>query len=337
MISSLRRSVLAATIATLGTATFADTVNIYSYRQPELIEPILAEFTAQTGIEANVAFLKKGVVERLLAEGKRSPADLVLTVDIAQLSSVIDAGVTQPINSDLVEEQVPAEFRDPEGNWVGLSARARIIYASKDRVIDGEVTTYEDLTSDAWKGRICTRSGTHEYNLALTSAIVSRHGADYATNWLVGVKDNLARKPQGNDRAQIKAIFAGECDISIGNMYYMGLMMDNPEQQAWADSVKLVFPKFEDGGTHLNVSGIAMTAAAPNKDNAVKLVEFLVSGQGQALYADLNDEYPINSSVPVSDRVASWGTFTPDDTPLLDLANNRSEALRLVEIVGFDE
>lgn len=337
MTTSIRAAAVAVAASFFASSALADEVNIYSYRQPELIEPILAEFTAETGIDVNVAFLKKGVVERLVAEGKRSPADLVLTVDIAQLASVIDAGVTQPIASDMVTASVPAEFRDPDGNWVGLSARARIIYASKDRVADGEVTTYEDLTSDAWKGRICTRSGTHEYNLALTSAVVSRYDTEYATGWLEGVKANLARKPQGNDRAQIKAIFAGECDISIGNMYYMGLMMDNPEQTAWADSVRLVFPKFEDGGTHLNVSGIAMTSAAPNKDNAVKLIEFLVSAKGQALYAELNDEYPINPSVPVSERVASWGSFTPDNTPLLDLALNRATALRLVETVGFDE
>lgn len=337
MTFSVRTAALAAAIAVLVSPASAQEVNIYSYRQPELIEPILAEFTAATGIEVNIAFLKKGVVERLVAEGKRSPADLVLTVDIAQLANVINAGVTQPILSESVVKNIPDAFRDPDNNWVGLSARARIIYASKDRVAEGEVTSYEDLASDKWRGRICTRSGTHEYNLALTSAVLSRHGIDEARNWLLGVKANLARKPQGNDRAQIKAIFAGQCDISIGNMYYMGLMMDDPEQKAWADSVKLVFPKFENGGTHLNVSGIAMTAAAPNKANAIKLVEFLVSDKGQELYAELNDEYPINPDVAVSTRVANWGAFTPDNTPLLDLALNRAEALRLAESVGFDE
>ncbi len=333
----IRAALITAATALSVQASVAQEVNVYSFRQPELVEPLFNAFTEETGIKVNVAFLKSGVVEKLEAEGKRSPADLVLTVDVSQLDALIKAGVTQAVDSESINANIPEAFRDSDGHWFGLSARARIIYASKDRVAEGEVTTYEDLASDKWKGRICTRSGTHDYNLALISALIARYDVEYAENWLQGVKANLARKPQGNDRAQVKAIYAGECDISIGNMYYMGLMMADPDQKPWADSVRLVFPKFDGGGTHLNVAGVAMTAAAPHRDDALKLMEYLASEKGQKIYAEINNEYPINPDVPASDLVASWGEFTQDNTPLLALATNRAEALRLVERVGFDE
>ncbi len=333
----IRAALITAATALSVQASVAQEVNVYSFRQPELVEPLFNAFTEETGIKVNVAFLKSGVVEKLEAEGKRSPADLVLTVDVSQVDALIKAGVTQAVDSQSINANIPKAFRDSDGHWFGLSARARIIYASKDRVAEGEVTTYEDLASDKWKGRICTRSGTHDYNLALISALIARYDVEYAENWLQGVKANLARKPQGNDRAQVKAIYAGECDISIGNMYYMGLMMADPDQKPWADSVRLVFPKFDGGGTHLNVAGVAMTAAAPHRDDALKLMEYLASEKGQKIYAEINNEYPINPDVPASDLVASWGEFTQDNTPLLALATNRAEALRLVERVGFDE
>ncbi len=333
----IRAALITAATALSVQASVAQEVNVYSFRQPELVEPLFNAFTEETGIKVNVAFLKSGVVEKLEAEGKRSPADLVLTVDVSQLDALIKAGVTQAVDSESINANIPEAFRDSDGHWFGLSARARIIYASKDRVAEGEVTTYEDLASDKWKGRICTRSGTHDYNLALISAVIARYDVEYAENWLQGVKANLARKPQGNDRAQVKAIYAGECDISIGNMYYMGLMMADPDQKPWADSVRLVFPKFDGGGTHLNVAGVAMTAAAPHRDDALKLMEYLASEKGQKIYAEINNEYPINPDVPASDLVASWGEFTQDNTPLLALATNRAEALRLAERVGFDE
>ncbi len=333
----IRAALITAVTALSAQAVVAQEVNVYSYRQPELIEPLLDAFTKETGIRVNVAFLNAGAVEKLQAEGKRTPADLVLTVDIAQTNELVEAGLTQAVASDAISANIPEGFRDPDGHWFGFSARARVIYASKDRVADGEVTTYEDLASDKWKGRICTRSGTHDYNLALISAMIDRHGIEETETWLKGIKANLARKPQGNDRAQVKAIYAGECDISIANSYYMGLMLKEPEQKAWADSVRIVFPEFEDGGTHVNVAGVVMTTAAPHRDDALKLMEFLSSDTGQSLYAEVNNEYPVNPDVPVSDLVASWGEFTPDDTPLLALATNRAEALRLVERVGYDE
>lgn len=333
----IRAALITAVTALSVQSAVAQEVNVYSYRQPELVEPLFDVFTRETGINVNVAFLNKGVVEKLAAEGKRSPADLVLTVDISQLNDLVNAGVTQAVDSDSINRNIPEGFRDPNGHWFGLSARARIVYASRDRVAEGEVTTYEDLSSDKWKGRICTRSGTHDYNLALISAVIARYDVDYAEKWLEGVKSNLARKPQGNDRAQVKAIYAGECDISIGNTYYMGLMLKDPEQKVWADSVRMEFPKFENGGTHMNIAGVTMTAAAPHRADALKLMEFLASDKGQSIYAEVNNEYPVNSDIPASDLIASWGEFTPDNTPLLALATNRAEALRLVERAGFDE
>jgi len=336
MLSS-RVTALALATAALTAPAFAQEVNVYSYRQAELVKPLFDAFTDETGIKVNVQFLNKGMVEKLQAEGKRSPADVVLTVDISRLSGVVEAGVTQPVTSDILSANIPAEFRDPDGKWFAITSRARIVYASKDRVKDGEVTTYEDLADPKWKGRICTRSGTSAYNLALTSAVIANYGEEAAKGWLEGVKANLARKPQGNDRAQVKAIYAGECDISVGNTYYMRAMLADPEQKVWADSVRIVFPKFENGGTHMNVSGIAMTKAAPNRDNALKLMEWLSGDQAQKIYAEANGEYPINPNLSASDLVASWGDFTRDDTSLAEIAALRSKSLKLTEIVAFDE
>lgn len=327
-----------ATLALLTTAlpALADEVNIYSHRQPELIQPLIDAFTAETGITVNVAFVDKGMAERLQAEGDRSPADLVLTVDIARLLQIIEAGVIQPVHSEVLTANIPAEYRDPQDQWFGLTARARIVYASKERVQPGEVTTYEDLASDKWKGRICTRSGMHDYNVALTSAILAHHDAAYTEGWLNGVKANLARKPDGGDRDQVKAIWAGECDIAVGNTYYMGEMLADDEQKAWADSVNVVFPEFEAGGTHMNISGVAMTKSAPNKDAALTFMEWLSSDAAQKIYAETNYEYPVKPGVAQSALVASWGTFTPDALGLADVAAKRAEALKLIETVDFD-
>jgi iron(III) transport system substrate-binding protein len=322
--------------STLAAPAFADEVNIYSYRQPELIKPLTDAFTAQTGVKVNVAFLAKGMIERLAAEGDRSPADLVFTVDIARLSAVVEGGFTAPVESDVLDANVPENLRDPDGHWFGLTTRARIIYASKERVADGEVTTYEDLASPKWEGRICTRSGTNAYNVALTSAVIEHKGMEGAKTWLQGVKNNLARKPQGNDRAQVKAIWSGQCDISVGNTYYMGQMLADEEQQEWADSVRIVFPTFEDGGTHVNVSGVALIKSAPNKNNAIKMMEFLTSPKAQEIYAAANFEYPIAPGTQADPLVQSWGTFTADNVNLMTLAANRPAALKLIEEVDFD-
>ncbi|UFI05160.1 Fe(3+) ABC transporter substrate-binding protein [Roseibium aggregatum] len=319
---------------------FADgEVNIYSYRQPYLIEPLLNAFTKETGIKTNVVFAAEGLGERIAAEGANSPADVLLTVDIGRLDGAKQLGISQPVVSEIVNANVPEEFRDPEGHWIGLTNRARVIYASKERV-DQDSITYEELADPKWKGRLCTRSGQHVYTVGLVASMVAHHGAEETEKWLEGVRDNLARKPAGNDRAQVKAIFAGECDIALGNTYYMGLMQTNekePEQQTWADSVRILFPNTDDRGSHVNVAGVILTKNAPNQDNAVKLIEFLSSDEAQQIYAETNHEYPVKPGVAVSERVASWGEFKKDTLSLADIAKNRKTASELIDEVGFDD
>lgn len=314
----------------------AQEINVYSHRQPELIQPLVDAFTAETGITVNVAFVDKGMAERLVAEGDRSPADLVLTVDIARLMQIVDAGVTQPVQSEVLEANIPETLRDPNDQWFGLTARARIVYAAKDRVDPAEITTYEDLASDKWKGRLCSRSGLNDYNIALLGAVIVHHGEEAATQWAEGVKANLARKPDGGDRDQVKAIAAGECDIAIGNTYYIGQMLADPEQRAAAETVNVTFPVFENGGTHLNISGVAMTKSAPNRENALKFMEWLSSDEAQKIYAETNYEFPVKPGVERSALVQSWGEFTPDPTPLADIAAARATALKIMETVDFD-
>jgi iron(III) transport system substrate-binding protein len=334
---SLRISTLA--VLALGTAALpavADEVNVYSHRQPELIQPLADAFTAETGIDVNIAFVDKGMAERLVAEGSRSPADLVLTVDIARLTQIVEAGVTQAVESDVLNANIPSNFRDTGNEWFGLTSRARIIYASKDRVAPGEITTYEDLASEKWKGRLCSRSGTNDYNVALLGAMIAHHGEAYAKTWADGLKANLARKPAGGDRDQAKAIWAGECDIAIGNTYYMGQMVNDPEQKDWANAVRVDFPVFEGDGTHMNISGVAMTKSAPNKAAALKFMEWLTGDHAQKIYAETNYEFPVKPGVPRSELVQSWGDFTPDSLDLAAVAKERPAALRIMEEINFD-
>ncbi|EYD76237.1 Ferric iron ABC transporter, iron-binding protein [Rubellimicrobium mesophilum DSM 19309] len=332
---TLRTLLLASAASACALPALAD-VNVYTTRQPELIQPVVDAFTAKTGIQVNLAFIEEGIVERLVAEGARSPADLVMTVDIGNLEQIVDAGVIQPVDSEVLKAAIPENLRDPENLWFALTERARIVYASKDRVAPGEVTTYEDLADPKWQGRICTRPGTHNYNLALLSAVIAHHGEDSARQWAEGLRANLARKPQGNDTAQVRAIWAGECDISLGNTYYMGQMLEDPEQAEWANSVRIEFPKFEDGGTHINVSGIAMTKAAPDREEALQLMEFLVSPEAQTVYAEENHEYPVLPGAEIPELVASWGTLDADTLPLDEIAEHRADALRIMEEVNFD-
>ncbi|MDO5631056.1 MAG: Fe(3+) ABC transporter substrate-binding protein [Paracoccus sp. (in: a-proteobacteria)] len=331
----MRSVVLAALIAGTALPALAQELNIYSHRQPMLIDPLLEAFTAETGIKVNSAYINQGMVERLQAEGERSPADIVLTVDIARLGQIKDAGLLQPVE-DAALETIPAGLRDADNEWFGVTTRARIVYASKDRVADGEVTTYEDLADPKWKGRICSRTFGNDYNIALTAAYLAHHGEEATREWLTALRANLAKKPEGNDRAQVKSIWAGECDISIGNTYYMGVMLNDPEQKEWAESVRIVFPTFEDGGTHVNVSGVGMTKAAPNREAALQFMQFLVSPEAQRIYAESNNEFPVIDGVPRSELVASWGEFTPDALALPEVSDLRPAALKLIEEVNFD-
>ncbi|CAH0534383.1 Iron uptake protein A1 [Vibrio stylophorae] len=312
-------------------------VNVYSYRQPFLVEPLFDKFTEQTGIKVNVLFAKKGLAERLASEGEYSPADVILTVDISRLTNLVDKGLVQPIDIAEVDENIPAKYRDKENQWVGLTLRARGVYSSRDRV--GRLPAdfdYFDLADPQWKGRICTRSGKHPYNVSLVAAMIAEHGEAATKTWLEGLKANLARKPQGNDRAQVKAISEGLCDLSLGNSYYLGKMLNDESQKAWADAVYLNFPGQQAQGTHVNVSGVALAKYAPNKANAEQLIAFLTGDVAQHMYSEVNYEHPIKVGVQPSELVQSWGEFKIDSLPLPQIAAHYGDAIRLLDEVQFD-
>ena len=345
---SLSRTVLAVA-AVFGLAVpaaaapAAADVNVYSYRQPFLMKPLLDAFTKDTGITVNVVYAKKGILERLKAEGRNSPADAVLTADVGRLQDMAAEGLLASIASPTLNANVPAQYRDPQGQWVGLTTRARIIFAHKDRVKASDVTTYEDLAKPHMKGRVCTRSGKHAYSVTLLASIIAAKGEKAAEAWTAGLKANLARRPQGNDRAQVKAVFQGECDVSLGNTYYMGKMATNekqPEQKQWAVAVNIIFPNAADRGTHVNASGGAVTKAASahpaRHAAAVKLLEFLSGDFAQKIYAEQNFEYPVKAGVAVHPLVASWGTLTADTRNLAKVASHRTQASKIMDRVGFD-
>ncbi len=337
--AGLAAAALASTFAFLPAAQADGVVNVYSYRQPDLIKPVLDAFSAETGIETQVLFLDKGLEERIAAEGANSPADVILTVDIARLAAAKDKGITQPVDDAGINAALPAEYRDPEGHWFGVTKRGRVIYASKDRVTDTDIS-YADLADPKWQGKICIRSGQHDYNLALFSALIAHWGEAKTEEWMKGFKANLARKPDGNDRGQAKSIMAGECDLALGNTYYVGLMMTNekePEQKDWANAINVVFPSIDDSGTHVNISGMAMAKNAPNRDNALKLMEFLASEEAQKIYAAEVFEYPASPDVEPSDIVKSLGALKADTLPLAEIAAHRKAASEMVDRVGLDD
>ena len=317
----------------------AGEVNIYSYRQPYLIEPLLKEFSDETGIKTNVIFASKGLIERIHAEGRNSPADVLLTTDLGNLSQAVASGISQPVTSDVIDASIPESYRGVNDEWIGITSRARVVYASKDRV-DLDSITYEDLADPKWRGKICIRSGQHPYNVALVASMLAHLGPEKTEAWLRGVKENLARKPAGNDRLQVKGVYAGECDLAIGNTYYMGKMLTDkkhPEQKEWAASVKILFPNTAGRGTHVNVSGAVLAKNAPNKDNALKLIEFLASDEGQTMYAEVNHEYPTKDGVAWSELVQSWGTFKADSISLNEIAGLRKAASEMIDKVGFND
>jgi iron(III) transport system substrate-binding protein len=337
---SRRSFIAAAAVAALVSPACAEgVVNVYSYRQPALIDPLLAAFTKETGIAAQSVFAENGLIERLAQEGRNSPADVLLTADVGRLAEAVARDLAQPVVSEAINGKVPENLRDPANNWFALTMRARVVYASAERVKQ-ETISYEELADPKWKGKVCLRPGNHPYNLGLIAAMIAHLGEDGAKAWLQGLKANLAVKPTGNDRAQAKSVAAGECDLAIANTYYMGLMLTNekePEQKAWAKAVRILFPASDKIGTHVNISGMMMTKNAPNHDNALKLMEFLASDTAQKLYADANFEYPVNPAVEPHEIVKSWGAFTPDKINILDVARNEAAAAKLVDEVAFND
>ncbi len=317
----------------------AQEVNIYSARQSFLIKPIMDDFTKQTGIVTNIVYERSSLVKRLTIEGSASAADLVLTSDVAPLYQLAKIDLIERVDSEILARNIPVQFRAPHNLWFGLTSRARIIYASKERVDPLEITQYEDLMNSKWRGRICSRSAKHNYMLSLISSMILAKGEEFTGLWLSGIKENLARKPQGNDRAQVKAISEGVCDIALVNSYYFGKMLTNqrkPEQSKWARNVHLIFPNQDNRGSHMNISGIALTKNAPNKANAVRLMEYLSGERAQFIYAQKNHEFPVNSNTPYSPLLYKYmPKFKQDKVALAHIAAGHKQALALIKKVKF--
>ncbi|SEH65895.1 extracellular solute-binding protein [Paracoccus alkenifer] len=334
---ALMGGAVAISAAATGSALLADEVNIYTTREPGLIQPLLDAYTEKTGVRVNTVFLKDGMPERVASEGQSSPADLLMTVDAGNLADLVEKGLTQPVESAALAEAVPENLRDADGNWFALSMRARVLYAAKDLGL--ESFEYANLADPEYKGRICLRSGQHPYNTALFAAYDVHHGAEATEEWLSGIKANLARKAAGGDREVAKDILGGICDIGIANSYYVGLMRSGrggDEQKEWADAINVILPTFENGGTHVNISGAAVAKHAPNRDQAVALLEYLVSDEAQELYAKANFEYPVKAGVAVDPIIAEFGELKIDPTPIIEIVAKRKEASELAEKVGID-
>ena len=329
-------ALVAVAVFGLAAPALGQEVNVYTYREPGLIKPLLDKFSSETGIKVSTLFAADGLEERIATEGANSPADLLISVDVARLTRAVELGIAQPFNAPELDKAVPAAFRDPGGLWYALSSRARVVYASKERVKQTAIR-YEDLADPVWKGRICIRSGQHPYNLGLFGAMIAKLGPEKATAWLTGLKANLARKPSGADRDVAKDIAAGLCDIGVGNTYYVGLMQKDEKQKEWVDAIYVIMPTFGDsGGTQINISGMILAKNAPNRDSAIKLAGWLVSDEAQRLYAELNFEYPVKPGIAIAPAVAAFGTLKPDTLPLTEIARTRKAASEMVDQVGFD-
>ncbi|MDJ0896128.1 MAG: Fe(3+) ABC transporter substrate-binding protein [Alphaproteobacteria bacterium] len=335
----LAAGLIAGTAITGGPAIAADDeVNVYSYRQEFLLKPFLEKFTEETGIKTNVVYAKKGMLERVKAEGENTEADVIMTVDIGRLNAFKKEGLLQSVSSKTLQGNIPAQYRDPANEWFGLTLRTRAIYFAKDRVDPASLSTYEDLADPRWKGKICVRKGSHRYNVALVASIIAANGEEGAREWVRSLVDNFARTPQGNDRAQVKGIKEGECDLALGNNYYMGKMVTNekePEQKEWAASAGLFFPNQDNRGAHMNVSGAAIAKHSKNRENAVKLLEFLSGDTAQQMYASVNFEYPVKEGVAWDPLVKSWGAFKQDTVPLAKIAELSPLAQKIIDEEGW--
>lgn len=326
-------------LATLaGTALAAGEVNVYSARQEVLIRPLFDAFTKSTGIKVNVVSGgEDALIERLKSEGINSPADVMLTVDAGRLIRTQENGSLQPVKSPTLEQNVPAAYRDPQGYWYGLSVRARPIMYSTARVKPSELSTYADLAHPKWKGRICVRTSSHIYNQSLLASMVAHQGVEKTEAWAKAFAGNLARKPQGGDRDQIKAVASGECDIAIANTYYLAGMIGSgtEEEKKLASQVAVFWPDQSGHGTHVNISGAGVTAGAKNKENAIKLLEYLTSDEAQMIYAAKVYEYPIRSSIPVGKPLSDWAEFKADTLNLASFAKHNPDAVKITDRVGW--
>ena len=312
-------------------------LNIYSHRQPFLIKPFIDAYSSQTGVNINIVYASKGLAQRLQAEGERSPADLVLTVDMARLNVYADKNLLHPVVSSILKSNIPEHLRDPKNRWFAFSKRARVIVVAK-RAKDAQlIKNYEDLVDKRWNGRLCSRPGSHVYNRALIASFINRNGVPAAEAWSQGIVENLARRPQGNDRAQVKAIYEGVCDIAIINNYYFGKLKFSEKaiQRQWADSVNLIFPNQSNRGTHINISGGGVVKYSKNKVEAIRFLEFLTQKQAQNLYGSINFEYPVNMKIPIPKELMSWGAFKEDNMPIIRISELAPDAQKIIDRVGW--
>ena len=320
-------------------ATVAAELNIYSHRQPFLIKPFLKAFTQKTGIKTNVVYASKGLVQRLLAEGAASPADVVLTVDIGRLRQYADKNLFATFASDKLRSAIPRHLRSSDDTWFGFSKRSRIIAVSKDLENQDQIKRFENLADKSWRGKVCSRPGSHVYNRALLSSILAANGEAGAKAWAEGIVANFARSPRGNDRAQIKAIYSRECGITIVNHYYYGKLINssNSEERKWAKSVNIIIPNQaeNDRGAHINISGGGIAAYSKNREEAESFLEFLISKEAQKLYATINYEYPVRSDIALPNILTSWGKFKEDNLPIETLADSYLEAQMIIDQVGW--
>lgn len=329
---------LAFTLAVPPALWAADEVNLYSARKEDLIKPLLDRFTEQTGIRVNLVTGKADeLLKRLQSEGINSPADLLLTVDAGNLHRAKEAGVTQAVGSEALAAAIPAAYRDPEGHWFGLSLRSRPILYVDGKVDPSELSTYEDLADPKWKGRICIRSSDNIYNQSMVASMIAADGVEAVEGWAKGLVANLARPPKGGDRDQISAAAAGQCDIAIANTYYLAAMLtgSDPADRAAAEKLRVFWPNQDGRGTHVNVSGAALTQSAKHRDPAVRLLEFLASDASQEWYAQTNGEYPVRPGIPLSATLAAWGDYKADDINLSRLGELNAEAVRLMDRAGW--
>jgi iron(III) transport system substrate-binding protein len=316
----------------------ADEVNIYSARKERLIKPLLDKFNAKTGIRVNLVTGKAGtLLKRLESEGMLGPADLLLTVDAGSLARAQAAGVLQPIYSPVLDANIPANLRDPAGYWYGLSVRARTIIYAKDRVSPLELSTYEALANPKWKSRILIRSSNNIYNQSLVASMIEARGVRQTEEWARGLVANFARSPKGGDTDQLRAVAAGEGDIAIINTYYLGRLTASKKSKdrAIAEKIAVFWPNQHDRGVHINISGAAVTKSSRNKENAIKLLEFLTSDESQRWYAEANFEYPVKSGVSKSRVLESWGEFKTDNINLAVLGKNNAEAVKIMDRAGW--
>ena len=315
----------------------AKILNIYSHRQPYLLKPFIEAYTKKTGVKLNVVYSSKGLAQRLAAEGANSPADLILTVDIARLYRYEDLDLLAKIDSKILHEKIPSYLRSKNNTWFGLSKRTRAIAISRERINSGQVLRYEDLADPKLKGKICTRPGSHVYNRALMASMIAAKGENDAEKWAKGLVSNLAKRPQGNDRSQLKSIYSGECDVAIINHYYYGKLTysKNPDHRKWAKASIIVFPNQgnSDRGAHVNISGGGVVKFSKNKEIAINFLEFLVTDQAQVMYGDVNFEYPINNKSKLPKRLKALGTFKEDNLLIEKIAKLAPKAQEIIDKV----